>query len=278
MVAVLTDEEETQLRTTIEMFEVIVQSQPNDFQSWEILKEAYSKLGKEKEAINASKRIAEAYIQLGQLSSAILEYETILQRYPDDPDVIKALSDIERQASSTLDHLPQAPVGMIEEKPSKVTTSGKKEEVDDGKELMYKLFVDSKIISPGDFQLCWQEVDLHSNPSKVNEPFIQILADRNIAPIEKSLAVLCEKTRYGFIPFDRYDVDIELARSFPKETCLRWCVLPFDKMSKAVMVGTANPFNMQSYKELSNATSCRIMWYICHPEHLIRVIKKVFKV
>ncbi|HON06750.1 MAG TPA: hypothetical protein PLW02_01470 [Verrucomicrobiota bacterium] len=278
MVAVLTPEEEAQLQTTIEMFEVIVQSQPDDFQSWEILKEAYSKLGREKEAINASKRIAESYIQLGQLSSAILEYEAILQRYPDDPDVRKALSDIEQQASSTLGHLPQTMVSVVEEKPSKLTAPGKKEEIDDGRESMYKLFVDSKLISPGDFQLCWQEVDLHSNPSKVNEPFIQILSDKNIAPIEKSLAVLCEKSRYGFIPIDRYDIDIELARTFPKEICLRWCVLPIDKMSKSVMVCTANPFNMQCYKELSKATSYRIIWYICYPEYLIRLIKKVFRV
>ncbi len=277
MAAVLTSDEEAQLQTTIEMFEVIVQSQPNDFQSWEILKEAYSKLGRDREALNASKRIAEAYIQLGQLSSAILEYETILQRFPDDPDVKKALSDIERQASSTFAQLPQTPLVVIEEKPSKITIPGKKEEVDDGKEAMYKLFVDSKIISPGDFQLCWQKADLDGYPSMVNEPFIQILADKNIAPIEKSLSVLCEKTRYGFIPFERYDIDIELARSFPKETCLRWCVLPFDKMSKTVMVGTANPFNVQSYRELSSATPYRIIWYICHPEHLVQLIKKVFR-
>jgi cytochrome c-type biogenesis protein CcmH/NrfG len=51
---VLTSDEEAQLQTTIEMFEVIVQSQPNDFQSWEILKEAYSKLGRDREALNAS--------------------------------------------------------------------------------------------------------------------------------------------------------------------------------------------------------------------------------
>ena len=76
---------------TIEMFEVITQSQPQDYQSLEILKEAYSKLGREKEVVGTSKRIAQAYVQMGQLSSAILEYETILQRFPDDPDVQAAL-------------------------------------------------------------------------------------------------------------------------------------------------------------------------------------------
>lgn len=276
MAAVLTPEEEAQLKTTIEMFEVIVQSQPNDYQSWEILKEAYSKLGKEKEALNASKRIAEAYLQLGQLSSAILEYETILQRYPDDPDVKKALEEIEKRASSTLAQLPQP---TVQEAGEKVIPSGRefKEKYDDGREQMYKLFVDSKLISPGDFQINWTEVDLTRPPQTITIPFIQVLADRNIAPIEKSLSVLCEKTRFGFIPLERYDVDIELARSFPKEVCMRWCVLPFDKMSKTVMVGTANPFNKQALKELSDSTPYRVLWYIAPPQDLIKLIKKIFR-
>src|SRR5271169_4959165 len=92
--------EEAQLAQTIEMFEVITQSQPHDYQSLEILKEAYSKLNREKDVIGTSKRIAQAYVQMGQLSSAILEYETILQRNPEDPDVQAALKEIESKANN----------------------------------------------------------------------------------------------------------------------------------------------------------------------------------
>ncbi len=88
MLGTLNPGEEAQLRQTIEMFEVITQSQPQDYQSLEILKEAYLKLGMEKEVIQTSKRIAQAYVQLGQLSSAILEFETILQRHPEDKDAM----------------------------------------------------------------------------------------------------------------------------------------------------------------------------------------------
>src|SRR5208283_708849 len=100
MSGMLHPSEAAQLAQTIEMFEVITQSQPSDYQSLEILKEAYSKLGREKEVVGTSKRIAQAYVQMGQLSSAILEYETILQRYPNDPDVRSALNEIESKANS----------------------------------------------------------------------------------------------------------------------------------------------------------------------------------
>src|SRR5438093_2471784 len=100
MLGSLTSSEEAQLTQTIEMFEVITQSQPQDYQSLEILKEAYFKLGREKDVIKTSKRIAQAYVTMGQLSSAILEYESILQRYPEDPDVLAALGEIESKANS----------------------------------------------------------------------------------------------------------------------------------------------------------------------------------
>src|SRR6266545_3655241 len=100
MTTTLTSNEEAQLLQTIEMFEVITQSQPQDYQSLEILKEAYMKLAREDEVVKTSRRIAQAYVHLGQLSSAILEYESILQRRPDDADVLAALGEIESKASS----------------------------------------------------------------------------------------------------------------------------------------------------------------------------------
>ena len=110
---------------TIEMFEVITQSQPHDYQSLEILKEAYSKLGREKELIGTSKRIAEAYVQMGQLSSAILEYETILQRYPGDTDVQAALQEIERKANNIAARPMLAETAAIARAPGAGPASGK---------------------------------------------------------------------------------------------------------------------------------------------------------
>ena len=40
---------------------------------------------------------------------------------------------------------------------------------------------------------------------------------------------------------EKYDVDVELARQYSKDVCRRWCVLPFDRMSKSVLVATARP-------------------------------------
>ena len=275
--------EEAQLQQTIEMFEVIVQSQPSDTQSLEILKEAYSKLGREEDAINTSKRIAQAYLQQGQLSSAILEYETVLQRRPEDADVRAALKQIEDRASNAavqtaadVSALPSVTDTTLMRRKAKARAAAA-DEVDDGRKSLYKIFVDSKIITAGDFDLCWRNVDLTTAPTDVVEPFIQTLHEKGIYLIEKSLRLLSDKSRVAYLPLDRYDVDMDLARGFPAEVCRRWCVLPFDRMSKAILVATANPFNQQAAKELAEATTHRLLWYLAPPNDLLSNLRKVFR-
>jgi tetratricopeptide (TPR) repeat protein len=281
MAATLTESERAQLEQTIDMFEVITQSQPQDYQSLEILKEAYIKLNREGDMINTSKRIASAYVQLGQLSSAILEYESILQKYPDDPDVQKALAEIENRATNLAGPAPMMEV--VESKPSSTgqTTIMTKPgagaaELEDGKAMMRKIFVDGKLVNAGDFDMYWN-TPADKDPGQTIEPFIQIIADKGLLTIEQSLKIICERSRLAYMPLEKYDVDMELARSFPKGTCRRWCVVPIDRMSKTVIVATTNPFNKQAAVELEKATNYRLLWYIAPPADLVKVLKRVFR-
>lgn len=280
--ATTTAEDESQLKQTIEMFEVIVQSQPSDCQSLEILKEAYNKLGREQDVINTSKRIAQAYMQSGQLSSAILEFETVLQHNPNDTEVLTALKSIQDTAA---DAATQPIDGLEAAEPAPAANGAKAEskarpspqEIQDGKETMQKLFVDGKIMSAGDFDLCWRAVDCTAPVTDVVEPFIQIISGRGLYPIEKSLKLLSDKSRLGFLPLEKYDVDIDLTRSFPADVCRRWCILPFDRMSKAVLVATANPFSQQAAKELAGVTAYRLLWYLSSPSDLMHNLRKAFR-
>jgi tetratricopeptide (TPR) repeat protein len=280
--ATINASEEAQLQQTIEMFEVIVQSQPNDCQSLEILKEAYTKLGREQEVVSTSKRIAQAYLQMGQLSSAILEYETVLQRRPNDTDVQAALKQIEDKANNVavqqitgLEPSSLSPSSDTARFRKKVRATAA-EEIDDGRTVMHKVFVEGRTITAGDFDLCWRSPDLTKPPSDVVEPFIHTLSEKAVLPVDKSLKLLSDKSRLAYLPLEKYEVDMELARGFPMAICRRWCVLPFDRMSKSILVATANPFNQQAAKELGEATTSRLLWYLATPAELIQIIRKAF--
>ncbi len=283
MAGTLSPSEEAQLQQTIEMFEVITQSQPQDYQSLEILKEAYLKLGREPDVVSTAKRIAEAYVQLGQLSSAILEYETILQRCPDDKDVAKALAAIESTANTISsspaaaepEPEPELPVKKPGRPAARVPT-GSTAILDDGSSMMRKLFVDGKHISASEFEMCWPALNA-DNGANVSSPFIQQLAEKNMMNIEKSLKLLIDKSRLAYLPLELYDVHIDTARAYPAALCRRWCILPFDRIGKLVLVATTNPFNARAVKELQDAVPGRVQWYLAAPNDLTREIKKTFR-
>ncbi|MCU0771947.1 MAG: hypothetical protein MUE94_09315 [Verrucomicrobia bacterium] len=275
MADTLTQDEQAQIQQTIEMFEVITQSQPLDYQSLEILREAYSQVGRQDDVLATSKRIAEAYVHLGQVSSAILEYETLLQQSPDDAEVQATLTNLVDQSGSLGGSQPEESGHTAMLRRKGITVSP--ESVDDGRKSMFKVFVESKIITKDDFEAYWKTPDLTQEPEDVIEPFIQRLADKAILPVDRSLKLLSDKTRMAYLPIERYDTDIDLARSFPAEVCRRWCVLPFDRMSKSVLVVTANPFSQQAAREVAAYTGNRLVWFLAHPVEITKHLRKAFR-
>src|SRR4051794_29881522 len=83
------------------MFEAITQTQPDDYQSLEILKEAYNKVGKHDEALKVSRRLAEAYFTVGSYTLSMQECEAILVKDANAPDILAMLGDIEARLQAS---------------------------------------------------------------------------------------------------------------------------------------------------------------------------------
>ena len=77
------------------MFEVITRTQPDDYQSLEILKEAYTKLGRMDDTLRTARKLAEAYFNVGSYALAMQECEMLLGQDPNAPEVLAMLGDIE---------------------------------------------------------------------------------------------------------------------------------------------------------------------------------------
>jgi hypothetical protein len=137
--------------------------------------------------------------------------------------------------------------------------------------------VDSKLVPQAEFDELWVETDYTTEPPDVIDPFLQRIADKGLVPIEKALRQLSDRTRLAYLPLERYETDIELTRSFPAEVCRRWCVLPFDRMSKSVLVATANPFSQMAANELAAYTGKRLVWFLAAPIEITKSLRKAFR-
>ena len=90
----ISQEEKEQVLQTIEMFDVIVQANPQDCQSMEILKDAYLRVGMKTEMLATARKLAATYAETTQFSAAMLEYEGILKHDPDNPEIMAALGEV----------------------------------------------------------------------------------------------------------------------------------------------------------------------------------------
>ena len=89
--------------------------------------------------------------------------------------------------------------------------------------------------------------------------------------------LLADKSRLAFLPLERYDMDMDLARKLRAESCQRWCVLPFDRMSKSVLVATAIRSTSRRPRIWPGHAQNRLLWYLAPPDDLVRILGKVFR-
>jgi tetratricopeptide (TPR) repeat protein len=265
-----------QLQQTVQMFEVIAETQPNDVQSLEILKEAYVNLERDTDAVKISKKIAKAYLNSGQLSSAILEYEGILQKFPDDAESLAALGELEGKMGGIT-----SSSQITEEVKAAEKTLAEGEQFEDPNEALAKFLQENQVLSEKDVKNVLAGIATLTTQSSSEKPapaLIDLISERGISSVEKTLSTIVEKTRLPYVPLGIYDVDPSKAAMVEKEFCLKHLVLPFDQISKTLLVATVNPFDAQAKHRIESEVEGRVQWYITAPEDMHKQLKEVFRI
>ncbi len=271
--------EHEQLLQTVQMFEVIAETEPNDVQSLEILKEAYLNLDRDSDAVGVSKKIAQAYVRLGQLSSAILEYEGILQKFPDEVDCVAALKELEEKMAGL------AGGGSAEDGKTAASAAAQTfadaRRFKDSNEALVKFFQEHQLLNEKDAANVLSAIISAISESPSNKPapsLIALLEERGIASADKSLCLIAEKTRLPFIPLALYDIDVAKTSLLEKDFSLRHLVLPFDQISKTFLVATVNPFDAQAKSHVESKIKGRVQWYLTSPLDLTKQLKDVYHI
>jgi tetratricopeptide (TPR) repeat protein len=321
----VSSEEREQILQTIEMFEIIIQASPQDCQSMEILKEAYLKLGKEAEALGITRKLADVYVELGQYSQAMYEYEAILQRNPADGEVIAALSELEQKlhessqpkvpvaeepqtlaapgglgAIKPPDDLFQAPSitldlqvneegtlmatdrtqrGGVGEVPVLEPVSG--EALTEGMKALAR-FLNQHRLAPEDVVAsALDRVNKKNADRKPNSIPVSLLDEvcrRGSIEMETLLSGIIERAKFAYIPLEYYDVDRAVVRMLPEHLTIGRLMVPFDVMSRTVMIAVANPLDAAAKAEAQQLLDYNIQWHLASPQAITQVLSATYKV
>jgi tetratricopeptide (TPR) repeat protein len=299
----VTNEELDQILQTIEMFEVILQSNAEDCQSMEILKEAYWKLNRQADALAITRKLADTYHSLGQYSSALLEYEGILQKDPGNKDVMAMLAEVEGKLHSANGAAPdksmpggELPISMdfssiiASEDPTLITTSatikpegGGSTEIKletDGNEALAKFLIQHRLAPEETVKTCFERVtkmNKTAGEGVLAHSLIDEIARTGMTSLESLLCGILDRSKFAYIPLDCYEVDRQVVKMLPEALSLSRMIVPFDLISRTIMIATANPFDAQGKEAVQQLLDYNIQWHVASPAAISRVLREAYR-
>ena len=296
------------------MFEVITQSQKDDYQSLEILKVAYQKLGKNAEWLSVSRRLASAYYNVGSYSLSLQECEAVLAVEPNEPEILAMLGEIETrlQSSGQTVEIAGPEHAMIEiaggpehllvkmsdetassepisasrllEKGGRNTGQTRKRVVpqdpDQGNDALAKFFIVQQLFPEEEVTVALAAVK-EANKGISGQQLAISLLDRlshgNDEKMEFVLSELIDRTKFAYIPLEYYDVDRQVARMLPDELTINRLFVPFDLISRTIMVAVCNPFDAAGREAVEQSLDYTVAWYLAKPSTIIKVLQDIHK-
>lgn len=287
----LSAEEQSQILATIDMFEVITQTQPDDYQSLEILKEAYTKVGRSDESLRVSRKLAEAYFTVGSYALAMQECEVLLMRDPNAPEVLAMLGDIEaRLQAAGQSFTGGAKHGLIAKAFYNEDGEGGLIEVEEknaaynlhdrGDEALARFLITQQIFGEDEVRGALESVQAaNKNLSGQNlgVSLIDKLCRADTDRVDQIYSALVDRTKAAFIPLEYYDLDRQLARVLPDNLTLGRLFVPFDLISRTIMVACCNPFDAAGRAAVQQSLDYTVSWYLARPTAIAKTLQDVYR-
>jgi tetratricopeptide (TPR) repeat protein len=293
----LSEEEHSQIVQTIEMFEVILQTQPDDYQSLEILKEAYQKVGRTADSLRTSRRLAEAYFNVGSYTLAMQECEVILLKEPNAPEILAMLGDIETRLQAAGHQIVTggAKNGLIAPGHLNGLTHGVAQDgslvdlqssrhaqnlQDRGDEHLAKFLVMQQLFTEDEVTQAVETVNqLNKNLSgqSLAASLLDKLCGQEINKLEAAISGLIDRTKFAYVPIEYYDVDRQIPRMLSDHLTLGRLFLPFDLISRTIMIACCNPFDAAGRDAVQQSLDYTVTWYLARPSAIIKSLQDVYR-
>jgi len=284
-------QEQAQILHTIEMFEVITRTQPDDYQSLEILKEAYGKLGRRDDSLLTSRKLAEAYFNVGSYALAMQECEVLLQHDPNAPEVLAMLGDIETRLQAAGQNVTGGGIkhGLIAKAMSGgdgglVRLDRKDQETynlhERGEEQLAKFLIVQQFFAEQDVTTALvklQQKNKNLPGHTMAHSLLVELCGPDTDKLDQVISALVDRTKAAFIPLEYYDFDRQLARMLPDNLTIGRLCVPFDLISRTIMVACCNPFDAAGRAAVQQSLDYTVSWYLARPAAIERTLQDVYR-
>ena len=289
------------------MFEAITQTQPEDYQSLEILREAYTKIGRHDDALRTSRKLAEAYFSAGSYTPALHQCELILTREPNAPEILAMLGEIESRLQASGQAIvdkhkskatsglasspftrndgslisPTAEGALIDVDPSHGTGFGRISNLRErGDDHLAKFLIVQQLFGEEQVNAALELVraankDLTAHAMAAS--MLEELCKDKPAQLDAVLSALIDRTKFAYVPLEYYDTDRQIAPMLPEYLTLGRLFVPFDLVSRTMMVACCNPFDAAGRDAVQQSVDYTVSWYLARPSAIVKSLQSIYR-
>jgi len=278
----LSEEEHSQIVQTIEMFEAITQTQPADYQSLEILKEAYQKIGRHEESLRTSRKLAEVYFNVGSYSNALQECEAILVKEPNAPDILAMVGEIETrlQASGVAIAKTTGSGSLINIHSGRSARPKHANLLDRGDDHLAKFLIVQQLFGEEEVTATLEMVkQLNKDLSgqALAASLVDSLCKGDAGRLDAVLSALIDRTKFAYVPLEYYEVDRQIGPMLPDYLTLGRLFVPFDLVSRTMMVACCNPFDAGGRDAVQQKVDYTVSWYLSRPSAIVKSLQSIYR-
>jgi len=284
-------EDNREILQTIDMFEVITRTQPDDYQSLEILKEAYTKVGRQEDALRTARKLAEAYFSVGSYALAMQECEVLLMRDPNAPEVLAMLGEIETRLQAAGQTVTGGPKnGLVAKAYGSGAGEGGLVRIDRkdesynlqerGEEQLAKFLIVQQMFPEETVTAALetvQQLNKNVRGQALAASLLEKLCGDDTEKLDHVLSALVDRTKAAFIPLEYYDLDRQLARMLPDTLTLGRLCVPFDLISRTIMVACCNPFDAAGRAAVQQSLDYTVSWYLARPGAIGKTLQDIYR-
>jgi hypothetical protein len=95
--------------------------------------------------------------------------------------------------------------------------------------------------------------------------------------MEAVLSALIDRTKFAYVPLEYYDIDRQVARMLPDELTMSRLFVPFDLISRTIMIAVCNPFDAAAREEVQQSLDYTVTWYLAKPATIIKTLQDIHR-
>jgi hypothetical protein len=95
--------------------------------------------------------------------------------------------------------------------------------------------------------------------------------------LDAAISGLIDRTKFAYVPIEYYDVDRQIPRMLPDHLTLGRLFLPFDLISRTIMIACCNPFDAAGRDAVQQSVDYTVTWYLARPGAIVKALQDVYR-